>query len=241
MFVIVRDDGRGLDPEKIRVRAVEKGLLAADANPTTAELFNLIFLPGFSTAAKVSHLSGRGVGLDVVRRQIDQLRGKVELRSEPGKGAEFRLSLPLTLAIIDGLLVELDGDRYVLPLGTAREAIDLRRATRVAGNGRNVIAVRGELVPYVRLRDVFGCTSEPPDPERVVIVDVDDRRVGLVVDSVIGNHQTVLKSLGWVGRRVTLFSGATVLGDGHIALILDVPALLAHQQSGQSAARGLEI
>lgn len=240
VLVTVRDDGHGLDPEKIRAKAVANGLLAPDALPSDAELFQLIFLPGFSTAERVSKLSGRGVGLDVVRRQVEQLRGKVEVRSVLHRGAEFRLSLPLTLAIIDGLMVEVDGDRYILPLGVAREAIDLSRARREAGNGRNLVQVRGDSVPYLRLRDLFRSTSAAPDPERVVIVDVDDKRLGLVVDRVIGNHQTVLKSLGWVGRRVTLFSGATVLGDGRIALIIDVPALVHSRQQATGSGHGLE-
>lgn len=241
VLVIVADDGRGLNPEKIRAKAISSGLLASDANPTEAELFQMIFLPGFSTADTVSQVSGRGVGLDVVRRQLDQLRGRVEVRSERGRGAEFRLSLPLTLAIIEGLMVEVDGDRYVLPLGIARETIELRHAERTAGNARNLVELRGERVPYLRLRDVFKLSSAPPDPEFVVVVELEDQRLGLVVDRVIGNHQTVLKSLGWIGRRVPVFSGATVLGDGHIALILDVPALLALDHQARGVTRGLEI
>ena len=241
VLVIVRDDGRGLDAEKIRAKAISKKLVAPDATLTEAELFQLIFLPGFSTAETVSQVSGRGVGLDVVRRQLEQLRGKVEVRSERGRGCEFRLSLPLTLAIIEGLMVEVDGENYVLPLGIARETIELSRAQRTAGNARNLVELRGELVPYLRLRDVFGFTSEAPEVERVVVVELDDQRIGLVVDRVIGNHQTVLKSLGWVGRRVTVFSGATVLGDGHIALILDVPALLAYSDKTVGTGCGLQI
>ncbi len=241
VVVSVGDDGRGLDAERIRAKAVRQGLLAADARPTEDELFQLIFLPGFSTVEKVSQVSGRGVGLDVVRRQVDQLRGRVEVRSERGRGAEFRLSLPLTLAIIEGLLVEVDGERYVLPLGIARETVELKRGQRAASNGRNVVGLRGELVPYLHLRDLFLFTSRPPEVERIVIVEIEDQRLGLVVDRVIGNHQTVLKSLGWISRRVEVFSGATVLGDGRIALILDVPALLAHQRRQSGSHSGLSI
>ncbi len=241
VLVSVMDDGRGLDAQKIRAKAVKKGLISSEAVLSDAELFQLVFLPGFSTAETVSQVSGRGVGLDVVRRHIEQLRGKVEVRSTRGQGAEFRLSLPLTLAIIEGLMVEVDGDRYILPLGTAREAIELPHVRRRAGNGRNLVGLRGEMVPYVRLRDVFGSVSEPPDPERVVIAELEDQRIGIAVDRVIGSHQTVLKSLGWLGRRVNVFSGATVLGDGHIALILDLPALIAHHRASQGAADGLRI
>lgn len=241
VVVSVGDDGRGLDAERIRAKAIRQGLLAADAHPSESELFQMVFLPGFSTAEAVSQVSGRGVGLDVVRRQVEQLRGKVELRSERGKGAEFRMSLPLTLAIIEGLMVEVDGERYILPLGIACETIELTRAQRTASNARNVVELRGELVPYVRLRDLFQFTSEPPDVERVVVVEIEDQRLGLVIDKVIGNHQTVLKSLGWVLRRVEIFSGATVLGDGRIALILDVPALLAYHGRQRGASEGLGV
>ena len=241
VVVSVIDDGRGLDSERIRAKAIARGLLAAEARPTESELHQFIFLPGFSTAATVSNISGRGVGLDVVRRQVDQMRGRVEVRSERGRGVEFHLSLPLTLAIIEGLMVEVDGDRYILPLSIAREAFDLSHARRTAGNGRNVVELRGGLVPYIRLRDLFAFTTEPPATERVVVLELEDRRLGIVVDRVIGNHQTVLKSLGWLGRHVTLFSGATVLGDGRVALVLDVPALLAHHQVHHEAAAGMEV
>ena len=241
VIVTVGDDGRGLAPEKIRAKAVARGLLAADANPSEAELFQLIFLPGFSTAETVSQVSGRGVGLDVVRRQVEQLRGKVEVRSERGRGAEFRLALPLTLAIIEGLMVEIDGDRYILPLALARETIELTAAQRAANNGRNVVELRGALIPYLNLRDLFACTSAPPDPARVVVVEIEDQRLGLMVDHVIGNLQTVLKSLGWLGQRVEVFSGATVLGDGRVALILDLPALLAYHRRQHAAAAGMEV
>ena len=241
VLVCVSDDGRGLNSEKIRTKAIRQGLLAEDARPTESELFQMVFLPGFSTADKVSQVSGRGVGLDVVKRQTEQLRGKVEVRSTLGRGAEFRLSLPLTLAIIEGLMVDVDGERYILPLGIARETIELSRAQRRADNGRNVVELRGELVPYIHLRELFGFSSQPPEVERVVVVEIEDQRIGLVVDKVIGNHQTVLKSLGRMLRSVEIFSGATVLGDGHIALILDVPQLLALQRTKKGNSSGLAV
>jgi len=241
VIVTVADDGRGLAPEKIRAKAIARGLLAPDATPSEAELFQLIFLPGFSTVDTVSQVSGRGVGLDVVRRQVELLRGKVEVRSERGRGAEFRLSLPLTLAIIEGLMFEVDGDRYILPLALARETIELTRAQRAVNNRRNVVELRGALIPYLDLRDLFAITSEPPDRALVVVVEIEDQQLGLMVDRVIGNHQTVLKSLGWLGQRVQVFSGATVLGDGRVALILDLPALLDHHRRHHAAAAGMEI
>ena len=227
VWITVADDGRGLDAAKIRAKAIARGLLAGDANVAEQEIYQFIFLPGFSTADKVSEVSGRGVGLDVVKRSIEALRGTIELRSQPGHGAEIRLSLPLTLAIIEGLMVRVDGDRYILPLGSAREAIELRRDRRLAANGRNIVDLHGEMMPYLRLREVFEYPGEPPQIERIVIVELEDKRIGIAVDEVLGNHQTVLKSLGWLGRRVDVFTGATVLGDGRVALIVDVPGLVA--------------
>lgn len=231
VVVTVSDDGRGLDPERIRTKAVRQGLLQPDAHPSEAELFNLIFLPGFSTAESVSQISGRGVGLDVVRRQIEQLRGTVHVQSTLGRGAEFTLSLPLTLTIIEGLMVEVADERYILPLALARETIEITRAELASRNGRNLVEIRGTAVPYIRLRDLFGVTSPSPDLERVVIVEIDGQRLGLVIDRVIGNHQTVLKSLGWLLRDVRIFSGSTVLGDGRVALVLDIPSLVAFHRS----------
>lgn len=241
VWVIVSDDGRGLDPEKIRAKAIAQGLLAADAHPSENDLYQLIFLPGFSTADKVSKMSGRGVGMDVVKKRIELLRGAVEIQNRQGKGLEIRLSLPLTLAIIEGLMVEVDDDRYILPLNSVSETIEITRNQRAKGNARKVVNVRGELVPYIRLRDLFQATSEEPELERVVLVEIEDKRLGLVVDHVLGNHQTVLKSLGWLSHKVQIFSGATVLGDGRVALIVDLPGLLAYHASTLTASRGFEV
>ncbi|HNW40847.1 MAG TPA: chemotaxis protein CheA, partial [Opitutaceae bacterium] len=241
VWIVVSDDGRGLNAQKISAKAIERGLLPATATPSRQEIYQLIFLPGFSTADTISQLSGRGVGMDVVKRRIELLRGSIDLQSAPGRGTEIRLSLPLTLAIIEGLMVSVDGDRYIMPLSIARETIELTRAQRQRANGRNVVELRGELVPYLRLRDLFGFTGPDPELERVVIVELEDRHLGIVVDEVLGNHQTVLKSLGWLTRHIQVFSGATVLGDGHVALILDVPNLLTYAGRQKTAGVGLEI
>jgi two-component system chemotaxis sensor kinase CheA len=241
VWVTVSDDGRGLDAERIRAKAVARGLIAADAVPAEAEIFQFVFLAGFSTAERVSQVSGRGVGLDVVKRHLEALRGTVEISSRKGQGTEVRLSVPLTLAIIEGLLVGVGGDRYVLPLGIAQETIEIDRRQRERANGRNVVELRGQLVPFLRLREVFDYESTPPDLERAVIVECDDKRLGLVVDEVIGSHQTVLKSLGWLSRHVKAFSGATVMGDGHIGLICDVPALVAYAAEKRGRGLGLEV
>ncbi len=239
VWIVVSDDGRGLDAAKIRAKAIARGLLAEDATPSEQEIYQFIFLPGFSTADKISEVSGRGVGLDVVKRSIEALRGTIELRSQPGQGAEIRLSLPLTLAIIEGLMVRVADDRYILPLGSARETIELHRDRRLAANGRNVVQLRDELMPYLRLRELFDYSGEPPPIERVVIVEVEDKRIGIAVDEVLGNHQTVLKSLGWLGRRVDVFTGATVLGDGRVSLIIDIPGLVAFDANRLPSGIGL--
>jgi len=239
VVITVSDDGRGLDPVSIRTKAIERGLLSSDTNPSNAELFQMVFLPGFSTAKIVSALSGRGVGLDVVKRTVEQLRGRIELNSTPGKGAEFRLSLPLTLAIIDGLMVAVGKDHYILPLSAARETIDLPQSHRVDRGERNLVDIRGEFIPYLRLRDLFAYDTPPPGlRERVVIVELEQSRLGLVVDEVLGNHQTVIKSLGWIAPEAPVYSGATVLGDGRVALIIDIPALTAYA-AAQTKASGL--
>lgn len=239
--ITIADDGRGLDPARIRAKAIDRGLLAPGAALTEAELFQLIFLPGFSTAATVSTVSGRGVGLDVVKRNIEHLRGTVELTSRPGRGTEIRLSLPLTLAIIEGLMVGVDGDRYIMPLSAARETIELTAEQRTSHNGRNLVELRGRRIPYLRLRDLFGQTSAPPPVERVVIVEFEDQPLGLVVDEVVGNHQTVLKSLGWLSHRVRIFSGSTVLGDGRAALIFDLAGLVDFARRRQAGTQGLAV
>lgn len=227
VVVSIADDGRGLDAAAIRARAVDKQLIAPDAQLSNREIFNLIFLPGFSTARQVTAVSGRGVGMDVVRRQIETLRGSVSVASELGRGATISLTLPLTLAIIDGLLVEVEDGQFILPMSSVTENVELHAAERRSKNGRNVIAVRGELVPYIDLREVFNMQGQPPQIERIVIVQYEDTRVGVVVDRVVGTHQTVIQSLGRFYRNVEAVSGATIMGDGRVALILD-PARLVN-------------
>jgi len=226
VVVSIADDGRGLDAAAIRARAIERGLIGAEASPPEKEIFNLIFLPGFSTAKQVTEVSGRGVGMDVVRRQIEPLRGSVSIASAPGRGATISLTLPLTLAIIDGLLVEVERDQFIVPMSLVTENVELHAAMRRRNNGRNVIAVRGELVPYIDMRELFGIAGDALEIEKVVIVRHEDARVGLVVDRVIGTHQTVIQSLGRFYRDVEVASGATIMGDGAVALILDVSRLV---------------
>ena len=221
VLISVSDDGNGIDAEAVRSRAIEKGLVAADAELTEAETFALIFQPGFSTAKKVTDVSGRGVGMDVVRQRVDSLRGTIEVVSKPGAGTTVTLRLPLTLAIIDGLLVGVGIACFVLPLANTLECIELTRADIERANGKHLASVRGELIPYIRLREHFNIRTEAPAIEQVMVVETEEGRFGFVVDQVLGNCQTVIKSLGRFYRHVQVVSGATILGNGTVALIID--------------------
>ncbi|MEI8396881.1 MAG: chemotaxis protein CheA [Rhodospirillaceae bacterium] len=236
VLITVHDDGRGLNRDAIRAKALENGLITDDAALSDPELLQLIFHPGFSTAAAVTNLSGRGVGMDVVKRTIESLRGSIEVISPPDVGASIILSLPLTLAIIDGLLVRVGHGRYVIPLSAVVECVELSDDMDQGHKGRNFLNIRGDLVPFLRLREAFR-SPLPPDPyQKVVIVSTGERRIGLVVDELLGGHQTVIKSLSKLHANVGTFSGATILGDGSVALILDTAYLVARGQS-QDAGR----
>ena len=235
VVVRIEDDGKGLDRETILRKAREKNLIAADAVLSDREVFGLIFLPGFSTAEKITAVSGRGVGMDVVKRQIEGLRGSVTLDSRPGNGAVVTCTLPLTLAIVDGLAVAVGEDQYVIPTGAVLENVELVRAERSGFNGRNVVAVRGELIPYVRLRAVCEMPGDGPEVEKVVICRHAEQRVGIVVDRVLGSHQTVIQPMSRFCRDISMLSGSTIMGDGRVALILDIAGLVK-QAGGTPAA-----
>jgi two-component system, chemotaxis family, sensor kinase CheA len=198
----------------------------------------MIFHPGFSTASEVTSLSGRGVGMDVVKRTIEGLRGSIDLSTRPGEGTTATLRLPLTLAIIEGMLVRVGNGRYSIPLSAVEECVELPPAAELGDQGRNFLNIRGSLVPFLRLRELFKTTT-PPDPyQKVVIVAAGEARVGLVVDQIIGTSQTVIKSLSKLHADVETFSGATILGDGTVALILDVMNLVTFGQKLESRLRG---
>jgi two-component system chemotaxis sensor kinase CheA len=222
VLLTLTDDGRGLNRDRIRTKAIERGLLDANADISDAALFQYIFHPGFSTAQQVSELSGRGVGMDVVKRSMDEMRGKIDLASTPGQGTQVTLRLPLTLAIIEGLLVRVGRGRYIIPLSAVEECVELSEAADKRSNGRNFLNIRGDLVPFLRLREVFGSRMPPDLHQKVVIVSAGETKVGLVIDQIIGSHQTVIKSLSKLHADVGTFSGATILGDGTTALILDI-------------------
>ncbi len=236
VVVTIRDDGRGLDTDAIRARAVEKNLVQPGTVLSEKEAFDLIFLPGFSTARQVTNVSGRGVGMDVVRRQIEALRGSIQLSSQTGRGMTVRLELPLTLAIIDGLLVEVGGDQFIVPLAAVTENAELHATERRAHNGRNLMSLRGEQIPHVRLREVFDIGGAEPEIEKVAIVSCEGQRLGVVVDRVIGIHQTVIQSLGRFYRGIRAVSGATIMGDGRVALILDLAGLVRETMAARSPA-----
>ena len=221
VLIAVSDDGCGINAEAVRARALEKGLIAADVQLTETEIFNLILAPGFSTARQITDVSGRGVGLDVVRRSVDALRGTIDIASQAVTGTSVTLRLPLTLAIIEGLLVRVGKAHFVLPLAITVECIELTRLDIEKANGKHIAYVRGEMIPYIRLREYFNTQTERPEREQIMVVETDAGRYGFVVDQVIGNYQTVIKNLGRFYRHVHVASGATILGNGTVALILD--------------------
>ena len=237
VLITIQDDGRGLDRAAIRAKAEERGLLQPGQEVGDAELFGCIFLPGFSTAATVTSISGRGVGMDVVKKAIDGLRGTIDVDSEPGQGTAITLKLPLTLAIIDGLLVRMADERYIIPLSAVEECVELTRAEDERSDGRSFLNIRGEIVAFVRLRRLFEVAGDAPAIQKVVIVAIGESRIGLVVDQVLGQHQTVIKSLSRLHRDIEGFSGATILGDGSVALILDVPHLVKFARERETARR----
>ncbi len=240
VLITITDDGCGLSRERIRTSAIERGLIQTDATVTDSELFQILFMPGFSTAAQVTSMSGRGVGMDVVKRTIEGLRGKIDLASTAGSGTETTLRLPLTMAIIDGLMVRVGKGRYVMPLGTVEECVELSAEEDARSRGHSFLNIRGELVPFFRLRELFA-TSTPPDRfQKIVVVSSGGMKVGLAVDQVIGEHQTVIKSLTKLHSSIEMFSGATIMGDGAVALILDIPHLVEYGQIGEENLRAAE-
>jgi len=234
VLIEVRDDGRGLDRDRILRKAVERGLVPPEPNLSDQEIYNLIFMPGFSTAEQVTDLSGRGVGMDVVKRNIDALRGSVQVSTLAGHGTTLTIRLPLTLAIIDGFLVGIGNASYVVPLDMVEECIEVHTDL---GAAHDVINLRGTPVPFLRLRETFEIDAPQPERESVVVVRAGANRAGLVVDRLMGEFQTVIKPLGKLFRRVQGIGGSTILGNGEVALILDVSALLERTASARTGRR----
>ncbi|KTT74646.1 chemotaxis protein CheA [Sphingomonas endophytica] len=237
VLITITDDGRGIDRERVRAKGEANGLIEPGAQISDEDLLGLIFHPGFSTAAQVTNLSGRGVGMDVVKRTIESLRGSISVASTDGQGSTITLRIPLTLAIIDGLLVRVGESRYVIPLSAVEECLELSLEDDLRSRGRSLITLRDRLVPFLRLRELFSTGTRPDAHQKIVVVATGRERVGLVVDQIIGNHQTVIKSLSAFHRGVNSFSGATILGDGNVALILDVGQLVAMAQPREETLR----
>uniref|UniRef100_UPI003BA1583B chemotaxis protein CheA n=1 Tax=Shinella sp. M31 TaxID=3368615 RepID=UPI003BA1583B len=239
VIITIKDDGRGINRDRVRAKAESSGLIQPGQTLSDPELLQLIFQPGFSTAQAVTNLSGRGVGMDVVKKTVEALRGAIDIVSKPGDGSEVSLRIPLTLAIIDGLLVRVGGGCYVIPLSAVEECLELSLEDDLRSRGRSFISLRDSLVPFLRLRELFRTGTQPDQHQKVVVISTGSERVGLVVDQIIGDHQTVIKSMSKLHHDVATFSGATILGDGSVALILDVTHLVAagqHQEAQMRAA-----
>jgi len=244
IVIEVADDGGGLKRERIKQKAIAKGLLAADADPSDADLFKLLFEPGFSTADQISNLSGRGVGLDVVKRNIEALRGMATIESQEGVGTTMSIRLPLTLAIIDGFLMGVSTSAYVVPLDMVEECIELTDGISSNKARGNMLNLRGEVLPLIRLREYFSLAGRSGKRENVVVVKYAGNKAGLVVDELMGEFQTVIKPLGQIFTHLRGISGSTILGSGEVALILDVPSLIAlatESESGKTLASPLAL
>lgn len=225
VLIQVSDDGAGIDPELIREKAIAKGIIAADRKLSQREILDLVFLPGFSTAKKVTDVSGRGVGMDVVRRKIADIRGEVEIDSEKGVGTTITIKLPLTLSIIDGLLVKIDDTHYVIPL-SAIDKIYAVPTKEIYEKYNNVVILDGRQISFFNLRQEFNVGSVDSEFMQVVVVNYEEKRVGLVVDHVVGEYQAVLKPLGKHYKSQEMVSGATILGDGTVALVVDTNKII---------------
>jgi two-component system chemotaxis sensor kinase CheA len=232
IVIEVSDDGGGLNRDKILSKAIERGLVSADANLGDAEIYSLIFEPGFSTADQITNLSGRGVGMDVVKRNITALRGSVGIASEPEKGTTVTVRLPLTLAIINGFQVGVGKSVFVVPLDMVDECVKFSPESN-----HDYTDLRGEVLPFIRLRDLFEIAGAPPERQNIVVVKHAGQKFGLVVDTLMGEAQTVIKPLSKMFTQVKGISGSSILGSGDVALILDVPVLMQQAQFSQIASR----
>ncbi|MDT7041895.1 chemotaxis protein CheA [Candidatus Nitronereus thalassa] len=237
--ITVEDDGRGLNREKILKKAVANGVISEGETLPDDQVWQLIFRPGFSTAEKITDVSGRGVGMDVVKRNIEALGGAVTIQTQEGKGSRLMLKLPLTLAIMDGMTVRVGEEQYIIPLLSVTETIQPKRSElqTMAGRGE-VVGLRGEWLPVLRLYEAFQVTPVVTDPCQalLVIVESEGKRVAVLVDELVGQQQVVIKSLEQNYQKVGGIAGATILGDGHVALIVDVQGLVSHSLNGQSVA-----
>ena len=229
IYIEVQDDGKGLDREAIVNKALERGIIAEGVELSEEEIFSLIFMPGFSTARKVTDVSGRGVGMDVVKRNIEALRGSIGLKSEKGRGTTVSMRLPLTLAIIDGLIILVGPERYIVPTLSVIESLRPHKEDLHTVSGRGeMLNLRGELIPMFRIGRLFRIEEAIEDPTEALVMIVEDqgRRMALVVDSLVGQQQVVIKNLGHALGQVRGISGGAVMSDGIVGLILDISAVM---------------
>lgn len=227
VLIQVSDDGAGIDPVVIHNKAVERGIIPADRKLSKRDTLDLVFMPGFSTAKTVTDVSGRGVGMDVVKRKISELRGEVEIDSEYGVGTTITIKLPLTLSIIDGLLVKVDETSYVIPLSAVDKIYAVEHA-KVVNQFNDVVVLDGKQIPFFNLRKEFNLPETTLPMEQVIVVHFEERKVGFVVDTVVGEYQAVLKPLGRHYKNQDMISGATILGDGTVALVMDTNRIIKH-------------
>jgi len=225
VVIEVPADGRGLDRERIVKKAVESGIIDKKEDLGDTEIEAIIFAPGFSTAGEITSISGRGVGMDVVKSNIEALRGSLDITSRPDAGTTVTIRLPLTLAIIDGFMVRVADAAYVIPMNTVVECLELTPDLRNAAHGRHFVKLREGVLPYIRLREMFAINGDTPEHEHILVVSHGERQVGILVDELHGGIQAVIKPLGKMYRDVRGISAATILGDGTVALILDVAQL----------------
>ncbi|MBW1713384.1 MAG: chemotaxis protein CheA [Deltaproteobacteria bacterium] len=229
IVIEIEDDGRGLDPDNILAKGIEKGLVSPDAKLSESEIYNLILQPGFSTAAQITDISGRGVGMDVVRETVEGLRGDLEITSKPGQGSKFTIRLPLTMAIIEGMIVSVVSERYIIPALSVKEILKPEPGafSTVSGGSGEMVMVRGRLLPLIRLNKLFGSAGSEGNLNQgiVVVVESEGRRKAVMVDNLLGKQEVVIKALGGAMGHLKGISGGAILGDGRVGLILDISGL----------------
>ncbi|MHC1698294.1 MAG: chemotaxis protein CheA [Geobacteraceae bacterium] len=238
IIISIKDDGRGIDPEKLSRKAIDKGLVTEEqvAAMSQKEILDLIFLPGFSTKEKATDLSGRGVGMDVVRTNIRKLNGLIEIRSEVGKGSEFILKLPLTLAIIQSLLVEVENEVYSVPLAAVLETLKVETSSFHQIGGQEVLKLRDSVLPLIRMQRIFGVEEKDclTQQSYIVVIGVAEKRMGLIVSRLLGQQEVAIKSLGKYLAKAPGIAGSTILGDDRVALIIDPAGIIEMEESGSA-------
>jgi two-component system chemotaxis sensor kinase CheA len=230
VYIDVQDDGKGLDRDKILTKAFEKGIISTANGLSEDEIYNLIMLPGFSTADKITDTSGRGVGMDVVKQNIEALNGVVNIKTRKGVGTTISIRLPLTLAIIDGLTISVGNEVFIVPITSVVESIrPSRKDVNSIEEKGEVVNVRGEYIPLIRLHKLLAIPSDRLDPCQAIVVVVhhDNRKYGFMADELLGEQQVVLKTLGSATPKVHSIAGGTIMGDGRVALVLDVVGIIA--------------